>query len=203
MTQIKLHPRGVMSFSMQPLSGAKIVFPREWSMVRRKQNPPEWPAGGLRCLKICAADLLDGLTFHCAADIDEVIPDHTEPDPALHSSISSVPAPVEPVPPLDHANTSLAPGPPLLAVAEPAFLLLAFAFRTLRVAIWNADAFDALLFRCGFVLDGIECGVCRHQARCAPKPCLVRFDGRDQQIRIIGSPIVDFVVDHNMVFGFL
>src|ERR1700738_5002164 len=90
------------------------------------------------------------------------IPDHTEADPALHSSISSVPAAVETVPPLDHANASLAPGPPLLAVAEPAFLLLAFAFRALRVAVWNADAFDTLLFRCGFVLDGIECRVCRH-----------------------------------------
>ena len=27
------------------LSGAKIMFPREWSMLRRKKNPPEWPAG--------------------------------------------------------------------------------------------------------------------------------------------------------------
>ena len=116
----------------------------------------------MRCLKICAADLLDGLTFHCAADIDEVVPDHTESDPALHSSISSVPAAGKPVPPLDHADASFASGPPLLAVAEPALLLLAFAFRAPGVAIGNADAFDALCFRCGLVFDGIECGVCRH-----------------------------------------
>jgi hypothetical protein len=31
----------------------------------------------------------------------------------------------------------------------------------------------------------------------------MRFDGADQQVRIIGSPRVDFVVDHDLVFDLL
>ena len=29
------------------------------------------------------------------------------------------------------------------------------------------------------------------------------FDGPDQQVRIVGTPIIDFVVSHNLVFGLL
>ena len=52
------------------------------------------------------------MLFHYVADVDEVVGDHTEPDPTLHSGIAFVPATVEPVPPLDHADAALAPGPP-------------------------------------------------------------------------------------------
>src|SRR6266436_10111530 len=152
-------------------------------MTRRKANPPGWPAG-LKWLRLRVRGLLDGLFFHCAADVDEVVGDHTEPDPTPHSIFALVSAAVEPVSPLDHADTSLASGPPFLAVAEPALLLLAFALGAFAGAIGNADAFDALRFRCGLVLGGVECSVCRHQARRASEPCLMRFDGRNQQVRI-------------------
>jgi hypothetical protein len=72
------------------------------------------------------------------------------------------------MPPLDHADTSLASGPPFLAIADPAFFLLAFAFWAFGVAIWNANAFDALRFRFGFVLVGVESGVRRYQAGVRP-----------------------------------
>lgn len=39
--------------------------------------------------------------------------------------------------------------------------------------------------------------------RRATQYCLVGFDGVDQQVRIIGPPRVDFVVDHDLVFRFL
>jgi hypothetical protein len=85
-------------------------------------TPNAKPAGvaggeGLKFLRLGEDGRLDGRTFHCAANIDEVVTDHTETDPALHSRISFVPTAIEPVPPLDHADASLASGPPLLAIA--------------------------------------------------------------------------------------
>ena len=55
-----------------------------------------------------------------AADVDQVIGDHAEADPALHSGIALVSAAIETVSPFDHADASLASGAPFLASAEPA-----------------------------------------------------------------------------------
>jgi len=71
------------------------------------------------------------------SDIDQVIADHTESDPALHATITSVPAAVEPVTALHHADAPFAAGPPFLPVAEPGFLLFPLPFGALGVAIGN------------------------------------------------------------------
>src|SRR5882724_8597085 len=87
---------------------------------------------------------LDGV-----ADVDNVVGDHAEPDPTLHSGIAFVAAAIEPVSPLGDADASLASRSPSLAIAEPALPLLSFSFGTLGRAIGNADALDALgLRRC-------------------------------------------------------
>src|SRR5271169_5829398 len=129
--------------------------------------------------------------------------DDAEPDPALHSGIALVAAAAEPVSAFEHADASLASGAPFLAVAEPALLLFALALGAFGGAIGNADAFDALCFRRHLVLGGVECGICSNQARSASEPCLMGFDGSDQQVRIAGTLIVDFVVGHDLVFGLL
>src|SRR5437764_370405 len=98
------------------------------------------------------ANALWGLLLHRAADVEEIVGDHAEPDPALHSGFSLVAAAVEPVPPFDHADAAFASGPPFLAVAEPTLLLLAFALKTFGRAIGNRDAFDAHCFGCCLVL---------------------------------------------------
>src|SRR5262245_32986731 len=87
----------------------------------------ECPAGG--------ADPGGSISFgepllHCAADVDDVVGDHAEADPALHSNEALVAAAVEPMSALSHTDASLAAGAPFLAVAEPALPLLAFAFGT-------------------------------------------------------------------------
>src|SRR5262249_59437715 len=88
--------------------------------------------------------------------------DDAEPDPALHTIITFVSTAGEAVPALDDADAALATGSPLLAVAEPALLLLAFARRALARAIGDADPFDPLgLGRC-LVLGGVEGGVGGH-----------------------------------------
>jgi hypothetical protein len=61
--------------------------------------------------------LLPGLLGNNAADVDEIISDHAEADPALHSGIAPVAAAIETVSPLDHADATLASGAPFLAVS--------------------------------------------------------------------------------------
>ena len=144
------------------------------------------PAEEVKWVGLGGEGLLRGLLGHDAADVDEIISDHTEADPALHSGIAFVAAAIETVSPLDHADATLASGAPFLAVAEPAFLLLAFALRALGGAIGNADALDALGFRCSLIFGRVETGIGRHQARRAPQRCLMRFDRGNQQVRIAG-----------------
>ena len=47
------------------------------------------------------------------------------------------------MPSFDHADATLAAGPPFLAIAEPTLLLLAFALGALGGAVGDADALDA------------------------------------------------------------
>ena len=150
-----------------------------------------------------AGGLSDGLFPHRAANVDHVVGDDSKPDPPLHSDVALVAATVEAVAPLDDADASLASGPPFLAVAEPALLLFAFSLRAFCGAIGDADAFDTHRFGGRLILGGVEPGVGCHEARRAPEPGLVDFDGCDQQVGIIGPLIIDFVVDHDLIFGLL
>jgi len=153
-------------------------------------------AGGCKKLR-------GGPLMHCAADVDRLSAITPNPTTALHSGIAFISAAVEPVPPLGNADATLAPGPPFLAVAEPAPLLFALARGALCGAVGDADAFDAHRFRRCLVPARVECGVRRHQMRCETEHCLMRFDGRDQQVRIAGPLGEHFIVDHDLVFGFL
>ena len=122
-----------------------------------------------------------------SADVDEVVGDHAEPDPALHAGLAPVAAAREAVPALDDADASFAAGAPFLAVAEPAFLLLASALLALGRAIGDADALDAPGFGGSLVPGGVERGVRSNQVGRAPEFALVLVDGGDQQVRIVGS----------------
>ena len=114
-------------------------------MNRAQSKTPPAGGGAVRA-GLAGSGLAWRACFSSTADVDEVVGDHAEPDPALHAGIAFVAAAVEPVSPFDHADAPLASGPPFLAVAEPALLLLALALGALGGAIGNADAFDALAF---------------------------------------------------------
>src|SRR5580700_11485547 len=130
--------------------------------MEQKSSPGD--AGGkVKWVGLGGEGLLRGPLGHDAADVDEIISDHAEADPALHSGIASAAAAIETVSPLDHADATLASGAPFLAVAEPAFLLLAFALGALGRAIGDADAFDPLGFGRRLVLGRVEAGIRRHQ----------------------------------------
>jgi hypothetical protein len=76
-----------------------------------------------------------------ASNINQIVRNHTEPDPGFHSIIAFVPAAIETVLPLSDADAPLRSGPSFLTLAEPAILLLAFAFCAFGGAIGNANAF--------------------------------------------------------------
>ena len=67
--------------------------------------------------------------MHGATDVDEVVGDDAEADPAVHSDIALVAAAAEAMSPFCDADASLTTGAPFLAVTEPAFFLLALALR--------------------------------------------------------------------------
>ena len=68
------------------------------------------------------------MLFDGATDVDDIVGDDSEADPAVHSAVAFVAAAVEAVSALDHADAALASGSPFLAVAEPALSLLTSAF---------------------------------------------------------------------------
>src|SRR5207302_9892660 len=97
----------------------------------RQQGKPAGTARRVRDRGVRAGPLWVALVLDCATNIDEVVGNHSEPDPALHADLAPIAAAVEAMPPLGDADAALAPGPPFLAIAEPTFLLLAFAFGAL------------------------------------------------------------------------
>src|SRR5947208_7117024 len=105
------------------------------------------------------------LLLHGATDVDDIVGDHTESDPAVHADITFVAAAVETVATLDHTDASLTSDAPLLSVAEPALPLLTLAFGALGRAIGNADAPDAFGLRGRLIPERVESGVRCHQAR--------------------------------------
>src|ERR1700730_15305971 len=109
------------------------MFSRGQSMALRNESPAGSAGGVSDSLSGDGPRLRGLLFFHRAADVDEIVSDHAESDPAFHSDEALVAATIETVSPLDDADASLASGPPFLAVAEPALLLFAFA---LRVFVW-------------------------------------------------------------------
>ena len=169
------------------LSGAKLGVFGDVANARARQIPPEsvrrdaaMVAEGLAA-NLCRADWRPAITSRPArprpgADVDEVVGDDAEPDPAFHSGVALVAAAVEAVSASGDADSCLASGAPFLALAEPALLLLALARRALGGAIGNAHALDALGFGRLFIVGGIECGARRHEARNASEPRLVDVD---------------------------
>jgi len=71
------------------------------------------------------------LQGQAAADLDDVVCDHPKANPALHTFEPSIPAAIQSVAPLQHADAALASGSPALPGAEPAFSLQLSAFAAL------------------------------------------------------------------------
>jgi hypothetical protein len=59
------------------------------------------------------------LQGQAAAELDDVVGDNDNADPALHPFEPSIPAAIQSVAPLQHANAAFASGPPALPGPEP------------------------------------------------------------------------------------
>src|ERR1700749_2188069 len=90
-----------------------------------KANVPPMNIGGPA--RDCGGQLGGWSDSDSMAEIDEIVGDDPEPDPAFHSIVAGIPATVETVATLAYADTPLTPRAPSLAAAEPAFFLLALA----------------------------------------------------------------------------
>jgi hypothetical protein len=91
-----------------------------WPGRHGTKNSPGDAGGKVKWVGLGGEGLLRGPLGHDAADVDEIISDHAEADPTLHSGIAPVAAAIETASPLDHADATLASGAPFLAVAEGA-----------------------------------------------------------------------------------
>ena len=92
--------------------------------MRAVNANPAGMTGGALGLRV-AGSSRGRLLLHCATDVDHIVGDDTEPDPAIHSGEALVAATPQSVSPFDDADASLASGAPFLAAAEPALALLA------------------------------------------------------------------------------
>src|SRR6516165_2942898 len=124
-----------------------------------------WPVGtGAGRGQIGSGRLCGGLGSDKAADVDEVVSDDPQSDPALHAVVATITATLEPMPTLADADASLASGTPSLSVAEPTLLLLARAAGILGAMVGNADALHTFGFCRCLVLTGMEPSISCDQA---------------------------------------
>src|SRR2546428_298402 len=137
------------------------------------------------------------------ADIDEVIGNDSETDPAMHARVTFIEAAAESVASLEHADAPFATDAPFLSFAEPALLLALSTLRTLGTERRNRDLCDSHLLRRRFVGSGEKAGVAGDHARRHAEPLLVLFNRRDQQGRVRRPFVIDLVSDDDLVFRLL
>src|SRR6266436_5078845 len=108
----------------------------------------------------CRNSHLDALTAVIACqeptNINQIISDHAQADPALHASITAITTAIQPVTPFEHTDTPLRPGSPLLSSPEGAFLLMATSFGALGRAVGHGDLLHSHHFQFALVRSRVE-----------------------------------------------
>src|SRR5437879_473192 len=137
------------------------------------------------------------------ADLDQVIGDHAESDPAFHAVESSVAATTQSMAALEHADAPLASGPPSLARAEPTLLLPSPPLLAARAPVGNRHSLHAHGLNRFLVPLRIKPRVGSRQVRCAPQPSPMFFYRGDQQRGIRWAFREHFVVRDDLVLGLL
>src|SRR5262249_26890521 len=99
-----------------------------------------------------------------STDIDHVVSDDRQADPALHAGFSFVTAASQSVPPFHDADATLTASASFLSLAKPAFLLLAAESGILRRPVRDADSLDALSVGVPFIIGRMKGGIARDEA---------------------------------------
>jgi hypothetical protein len=127
-----------------------MTFRALWSLARDDANPLGRTGGCSDPMSLRSLTRL--FPFHGETDVDDIVRNDTEADTAVHSDNALIVATLEVVSQLDYADMLLISDAPLLAVAETAFSLFAFAFRAFGSGIWDAEAFYAHCHGCRLIL---------------------------------------------------
>ena len=143
-------------------------------MKPTKANVPPMNIGGTA--QDCCGQLGGWPESDSMAEIDEIVGDDPEADPAPHSIVTAISAPLETMSALALTDTSLAPGAPFLPVAEPSLLLLSLARGALAGAIGDAEPLDAFGLRRRLILADIEPGISGDKTRNTSHLCCMHFD---------------------------
>jgi hypothetical protein len=104
------------------LLDAKFVFLRGESIGARNARPAGVTGGSGRACLVVEQAYGPDFALYRAADVDEVVGDHTQPDPAVHSDEALEAAAVEAVSAFDHADAALASGAPFLTGTNASFV---------------------------------------------------------------------------------
>ena len=115
---------------------------------------------------------------HCISDVDEVVGDHSEANPTLHTVGSTITASAQAVAALDHTDASFTTGPPRLRFLKPPALFQLFPLCAACAAIWHGDPLHTFVLSCTFLCLRVEARIGRHQPGYSPKYLLVRLHCR-------------------------
>src|SRR5215470_8438442 len=77
--------------------------------------------------------------------VDEIVGDHSESDPSVHSILTSIATAIQSMPAFQNTDATLAAGSPLLALSKPSRLLNLTKSQILGRTIGNGNVFDAHL----------------------------------------------------------
>jgi hypothetical protein len=98
-------------------------------------------------------------------DLNQIVGNHTEPDPALHAVESTIQAAPHPVSPFQGADAPLASGSPPLPTTKPTLPIKSFAFRTLGLLIRHRKPPHSHGAGSFFILLRVEPRIPSHQRR--------------------------------------
>src|SRR5437764_9217664 len=113
---------------------------------------------------------LDSCRHWCQAgrNINQIVCDHAQSNPALHSGKAAIQTPAQSMSPFQRADPSFTTGPPLLPSPEPTTLLYMAPLFTACVSVRHRDTLDTHLLQRLLVGCGIKSRICRdHLGRLA------------------------------------
>src|SRR6266550_6120006 len=108
---------------------------------------------------------------------DEVVADRPKADPNSHAAVAFVPAAVQPVAALEHANPTFASGSPLLSFLEPACLLQLPSLLAFGRAIGHRNPLDSHLVGRLLPARRVKPRVSRHKVWNATQAFMMHLDG--------------------------
>jgi hypothetical protein len=90
--------------------------------------------------RVVAVGTSDSLQSQAATYLNNIVGDYPKANPALHTLEPSIPAAIQSMAPLQHANAAFASGPPALSGSEPTRSLQFSPLTALAVAIRHRDS---------------------------------------------------------------